>query len=98
MFHQLGLSLHTEDELKWILLEAEACGRAQVTKEYVLHTQAELDVLIHQAEARGREAAFRGHAVCPVITLTSMDRDSQAQSILVGTGGVLGIKNSAVTM
>ena len=57
VFHQLGLYLHTEDELKRILPEAEAYGREQVTKDYVLHTQAKLDVLILQAETKERKAA-----------------------------------------
>ena len=51
VFHQLGLSLHTEDELKKILVVVEVSGRAQVTEEYVLHTQVEVDVLICQAKA-----------------------------------------------
>ena len=62
VFHQLGLYLPTEDELKRILAEAEACRRAQVTKEYMPHTQAELDVLIHQAEPSEKEVASRVHA------------------------------------
>ena len=57
VFHQLGLSLLTENELKRILMEVEVLGRAQVTEEYVLHTQVELDVFICEAEARRREAA-----------------------------------------
>ena len=46
VFHQLGQSFHTEDELRSILAEAKARKRAQVTEEYVLHMQAELDFLI----------------------------------------------------
>ena len=52
VFNQLGLFLHTEDELKRILAEAEVQGRAEVTEEYVRHMQAKPDVLICQAEAR----------------------------------------------
>ena len=71
VFHQLGLSLHTEVELSRILVEAEAQEKAQVTEEYVLDTQAELNALIHQAKAREREAASQSHAESPVITVTS---------------------------
>ena len=79
MFHQLGLSLHTEDELRRILAEEEASTRAQVTKEYVLHIQAKLDVLIPQAKAREKGAASQDHAERPVITVTSMHQDSEPQ-------------------
>ena len=71
VFHQLGLSLHTENELRRILAEAQAHGRAQVTKEYVLHLESEIYILICKSKARGREAASQGYAERPVITVTS---------------------------
>ena len=98
VFHQLGLSLHTEDELRRIFTEAEACGGAQVPEEYVLHMQAELDVRILQAKARRREAASQGHAEHPVILVASMHQEGEPQSILMSTGEVWGIKISAVSM
>ena len=67
-----------------------------MTKEYVLHTRAKLDVFISQAKARGKKVAFRVHAEHPVITVTSTHQKGKSQSILVVTGGVWGIKISAV--
>ena len=67
----MGLSLHTENELKGVLAEAEALRRALVNEEYVLHTQEELEVLIHQTKARGRKATSSVHAEHPAITVAS---------------------------
>ena len=72
--------------------------RQRHLEDYMLHTQAELDVLICLAEVRCREAASRVHAECPVITVTSAHSKGEPWSILMGNGGVWGIKISAVTI
>ena len=75
----------------------EVCGRAQVTEDCVLHIQAKLDVL--NAKPRpGEGSHLQVHTKPLIITVTPTHCYVEPQSILVDTGGVLGIKISAVTM
>ena len=100
VFKMSGLWLHSEEELQRMLAEAEARGKAQVSKEYVLHTQAELDVLLREAESKGREAASRNQTSPeqPILIMTSTHREGEPQTVLVNTGGPWGIKITAVPL